>query len=190
MPIRSSTTAPATSAPNGLEGNPGGVNPVFTLTTAATTGSPVLIVPGQEIIPRRHCSCTANPCGVFSVDKNFRSPYNVNFNLQIEKQLGKGIFQIGYVGSQGRKLLSLLNINQPYLGGAPGPYTGDGVMIGGNYYSDINQIESIGTSNYNSLQAIFRTSSWHGVTRQASYTWGHNLDEVTPIPRRSAAGQL
>ena len=52
-------------------------------------------------------------------------------------------------------------------------------QFGGNLYSDINQIESIGTSNYNSLQAVFRTSSWHGLIAQTSYTWGHNLDEVT-----------
>jgi hypothetical protein len=117
------------------------------------------------------------PCGVFSVAPGFRSPYNVNFNLQIEKSLGtKAYFQLGYVGSEGRKLLNLLNINQPYLGGAPGPYSGN---FGGNYYSDINQVESIGTSNYNSLQAVFRTTNWHGLTSQAAYTWGHNLDEVT-----------
>jgi hypothetical protein len=164
---------PGNSAPNGLEGNPGGSSPVFTITTGATT-----IVPGQEIIPTQTLGCSqANPCGVFSVANSFRSPYNVNFNIQIEQSLGtKAFMQVGYVGSQGRKLLSLLNINQPYLGGAPGPYSGDD---GGNYYSDINQVESIGTSNYNSLQAIFRTTSYHGLTSQAAYTWGHNLDEVT-----------
>jgi hypothetical protein len=170
---------PGNEAPNGLEGNPGGSNPVFTLTTAASTGNPVKVVPNVEIIPTSMLSCTVNPCGVFSVDKNFRSPYNVNFNLQLEKQLGKAFFQIGYVGSEGRKLLSLLNINQPHLGGASGAYVGDGTMFGGNFYSDINQIESIGTSNYSSLQAVFRTSAWHGLVTQASYTWGHNLDEVT-----------
>jgi hypothetical protein len=170
---------PGNEAPNGLEGNPGGSNPVFTLTAAASTGSPVKVVPNVEIIPTQTLSCTINPCGVFSVANNFRSPYNVNFNLQIEKQLGKAFFQIGYVGSEGRKLLSLLNINQPFLGGAPGIYSGDGTMFGGNYYSDINQVESIGTSNYNSLQAVFRTTGWHGLTSQASFTLGHNLDEVT-----------
>jgi hypothetical protein len=164
---------PGNEAPNGLEGNPGGTSPVYTITTGATT-----IVPNQEIIPTATLACLqANPCGVFSVAPGFRSPYNVNFNLQIEKQLGASAFvQIGYVGSEGRKLLSLLNIDQPYLGGAPGPYSGN---YGGNYYSDINQVESIGTSNYNSLQAIFRTTNWHGITSQASYTFGHNLDEVT-----------
>ncbi len=173
---------PGNSAPNGLEGNPGGSSPVFTITTASTK-----IVAGQEIIPTATLACTAaNPCGVFSVSPNFRAPYNLNFNIQIEQSLGtKAFMQIGYVGSEGRKLLSLLNINQPYLGGAPGAYsglpaiTGDPCTFGGNCYSDINQVESIGTSNYNSLQAIFRTTNWHGLTSQAAYTWGHNLDEVT-----------
>ncbi len=168
---------PGNEAPNGLEGNPGGSNPVFTLTTAATTGAPAKIVTGVEIIPTETLSCTVNPCGVFSVAKDFRSPYNVNFNLQVEQQIGGLFFQLGYVGSQGRKLLSLRNINQPFLGGSARPY--DGVDFAGNTYSDINQIESIGTSNYNSLQAIVRTSNFHGLTTQASYTWGHNLDEVT-----------
>jgi hypothetical protein len=168
---------PGNSAPNGLEGNPGGSNPVFTLTTGAKP-----IIPGSQIIGSQTLSCAdpSNPCGVFSVAKNFRSPYNVNFSMQVEQSLGgKAFLQIGYVGSEGRKLLSLLNINQPFLGGAPGVYSGDGVQFGGNYYSDINQIESIGTSNYNSLQAVFRTTAWHNVTSQIAYTWGHNLDEVS-----------
>lgn len=177
---------PGNSAPNGLEGNPGGSNPVFTLTEISTAGTATApanqanvykVTPGVEIIPTATLACLQTaPCGVFSVDPNFRSPYNYNYNLQIEKQVGKMFFQLGYVGSEGRKLLSLLNINQPYLGGAPGPYSGS---FGGSYYSDINQVESIGTSNYNSLQAVFRISPWHRITTQLSYTWGHNLDEVT-----------
>jgi hypothetical protein len=171
---------PGNLAPNGLEGNPGGPNPVINATAGATQ-----IVSGSQIIPT---PATTNPCpvnnacGAFSVAKNFRSPYNVNFSLQIEQTLGgKAFAQIGYVGSQGRKLLSLLDINQGIANGTdtatPGPFATS--SYGGNYYSDINQIQSIGTSNYNSLQAIFRTNNWKGVTSQISYTWGHNLDEVT-----------
>jgi hypothetical protein len=171
---------PGNSAPNGLEGNPGGSNPVVN----ATLGNKVL-ASGVQIIstPTGANPCPIDsPCGAFSVAKNFRSPYNVNFNLQLERSLGgKAFMQLGYVGSEGRKLLSLLNINQPIANGTaaatPGPFAT--ASYGGNYYSDINQIQSIGTSNYNSLQAIFRTTSWHGITSQISYTWGHNLDEVT-----------
>jgi hypothetical protein len=171
---------PGNLAPNGFEGNPGGPNPVIN----ATTGSKVL-ASGSQIIPTPSGDnpCPSdNPCGAFSVAKNFRSPHNVNFSLQIERSLGdKAFIQLGYVGSQGRKLLSLLNINQPIANGTdtatPGPYAD--TSFGGNYYSDVNQIQSIGTSNYNSLQAVFRTNPLHGVRANLSYTWSHNLDEVT-----------
>ena len=170
---------PGNLAPNGLEGNPGGSNPVIN----ATVGNEV-IASGVQVIstPGTSNPCpTSSPCGAFSVAKGFRSPYNINFSLQLEQSLGgKAMMQIGYVGSEGRKLLSLLNINQPIANGTltatPGQFTGP---FGGNYYSDINQIQSIGTSNYSSLQAVFRTTNWRGVTSQMSYTWGHNLDEVT-----------
>jgi Carboxypeptidase regulatory-like domain/TonB dependent receptor-like, beta-barrel len=170
---------PGNLAPNGLEGNPGGSNPVINATVGSTE-----IMSGIQVIPTptNDNPCPAdNPCGAFSVAKGFRSPYNINFNIQLEQAIGtKGFFQLGYVGSQGRKLLSLLNINQGIVNGTidatPGAFSGP---FGGNYYSDVNQIQSIGTSNYNSLQAIFRTTNYHGLTGQISYTWGHNLDEVT-----------
>lgn len=160
---------PGNSAPNGLEGNPGGPNPVFTVSSYNSA-----ITPGKPIIPGGLSCSAANQCGVFSVDRNFRTPYNYNYNLQIEQSLGgKALFQIGYVGSEGRRLLSILNINQPFLTGGR-PY--DSTY---SQYGDINQIESIGTSNYNSLQAVFSVRSMHGLTTQFSYTWSHNLDEVT-----------
>ncbi len=170
---------PGNNAPNGLEGNPGGSNPVVNPDIGFTQ-----IVSGTQIIPTpsNDNPCPEDsPCGAFSVAQGFRSPYNINYSLQIEKTLGgKAFVQIGYVGSEGRKLLSLLNINQGIANGTdtatPGQYTGP---FGGNYYSDVNQIQSIGTSNYNSLQAIFRTTNWHGLTSQLAYTWSHNLDEVT-----------
>jgi hypothetical protein len=181
---------PSNNAPNGLEGNPGGANPVFTVASNPTPGV-VSIVPGQPILPSGTVTCNpANPCGVFSVDRNFRTPYNFNYNLQVEQSLGsKALVQIGYVGSQGRRLLSLLNINQPFLGGPTSDLVFDNTLYSGvlnrpylsSYpqYGDINQIESIGTSNYNSLQAVFSVRNMHGLTSQFSYTWSHNLDEVT-----------
>ena len=187
---------PGNNAPNGLEGNPGGPTPVFTVASNPTPGVPS-IVAGQAILPSASAGCNpGNPCGVFSVNRNFRTPYNFNYNLQIEQSLGgKAMVQLGYVGSEGRRLLSLLNINQPLLGGPTGDATYQGTLYTGvlqrpyvsayPQYGDINQIESIGTSNYNSLQAVLKTSSTHGVSMQFSYTWSHNLDEVT-----SYRGQL
>ncbi|MGC2404599.1 MAG: TonB-dependent receptor [Acidobacteriaceae bacterium] len=181
---------PGNSAPNGLEGNPGGPNPVYTLATYGST-----VVSGQSIFPVVTPTTTSlcnpgSPCGVFSVDRNFKTPYNFNYSLQVEQSIGSfALFQVGYVGSQGRRLLSLLNINQPYLGGPTTSVLYQGQSFADvterpylnlyPQYGDINQIESIGTSNYNSLQTIFKIRSYHGLTTQFSYTWGHNLDEVT-----------
>ena len=95
----------------------------------------------------------------------------------------KVVAQLGYVGSEGRHLLSILDINQAALsatGDGARPYDGEFTDGSGrSLYSFINQIESIGTSNYNSLQATLRVSSIHGLSGQAAYTWSHSNDEVT-----------
>jgi hypothetical protein len=46
-------------------------------------------------------------------------------------------------------------------------------------FGDINQLNSVGNSNYNSLQATLKLRSWHGLTSQVAYTWGHELDTVS-----------
>jgi hypothetical protein len=168
---------PGNAAPNGVEGNPGGPNPVYTV--APVGGAKTTIVKNVPIFPSSQgypCSSTST-CGVFSANENFRPSYNLNYNLNVEHTVSSNIIaQIGYVGSVGRHLLSLLDINQgtsqasrPY---SKAPY---------NYvqYSNINQLESIGTSSYNSLQTQLRLQNWHRLSGSAIYTWSHNLDVVT-----------
>ncbi len=48
-------------------------------------------------------------------------------------------------------------------------------------YAVINQVQSGADSNYNSLQASLRMTSWHGLTSQFNYTWSHNLDFETGL---------
>ena len=165
---------PGNAAPNGVEGNPGGPDPVYTV--APVNGAKGTIVKDVPIFPSSTSyPCTAtSTCGVFSIDKNFRSAYNENYSLNIEHTLTPSIVaQIGYVGSSGRRLLSLLDINQssdqttrPYYHLYP-------------QYSNINQVESIGTSNYNALQTQLRLQNWHRLSGSVVYTWSHNLDEVS-----------
>jgi hypothetical protein len=166
---------PGNGAPNGVEGNPGGPDPV----TTETTPNPYTIVSGVN--PFLASGSTSSVNSVFSIAKNFVPSHNMNFNMQIEQSLGsKLVAQIGYVGSEGRHLLSILDINQSALNS-----TGSPIQADRPYYSQfpnfgfINQIESIGTSNYNSLQATIRAASIHGITAQAAYTWSHSMDEVT-----------
>ena len=51
---------------------------------------------------------------ISTVDRNLRTPYMFNYNLNIEQQLAsKLVLQVGYVGSEGHHLLRFRDINQP-----------------------------------------------------------------------------
>ncbi len=163
---------PGNGAPNGVEGNPGGPDPVVTATANAQT-----IVPNVNIFPNPTASSS-----IFSIDKNFQPSHDMNMNIQLEQSVSdKVAFSIGYVGSEGRHLLSILDINQAALSSDPSAPIQSSRPYYSLYptYTYINQIESIGTSNYNSLQATARISNWHSLSAQAAYTWSHSNDEVT-----------
>ena len=183
---------PGNGAPNGVEGNPGGPNPVTTATRSSYT-----IQDGVNTFP----DATASD-SIFSIAKNFVPSRNMNYNIQLEQSLSsKVVAQIGYVGSQARHLLSILDINQAALNSGNLTNPAAGSIVPGTsifcpagqtiqncsrpYYTAfpnftyINEVRSIGTANYNSLQATIRASGFHGVTAQAAYTWSHNMDEVT-----------
>lgn len=157
----------------GLQGNPAGANPVKTLT-----------VPNQTIVPGQLLSSKSSTpwFGLFSVNQNFRNAHSLNYSFNVQQAFGpRVIAQIGYVGSEARKLILLRDINQP----APSAEgVNDSAVRQANRpyntafpnFGAINQVDSVGTANYNSLQAELRTQSWHGLATQASYTWGHNLD--------------
>jgi hypothetical protein len=160
---------PPIAAAQGIQGNPIGAHPVSTYSRdgynwqAVQTGG-ASIFPG--VTTCSNPQCVGNPgFNVFGVSQNFRVPYFYNYNLQVEKGFGKAaVLQVGYVGSEGRKLNIVTNINQnnafPNFG-------------------SILQLNSVGTSNYNALQTTFRISKWHGLTSQFGYTWSHALDEIS-----------
>ena len=177
---------------DGLEDNPAGPSPVSTYSTntlgqAAYTWHPNQYIfnkistcvsgnaaanAGDCVDPTTHLPLTFD---VFSVNQNFRTPYFFNYNLNVQKSFGNGIaiLQIGYVGSEGRKLSIMLDINQ-----LPGTHA-DGALTQYPNYGGINQLNSIGTSNYNALQSTLRLRAWHGLTSQFAYTWAHALDEIS-----------
>jgi hypothetical protein len=178
---------PPITGAQGIEGNPIGASPV------STYGAPICPTNADgsynwQAVQKSVCpnGVTPNPTGsifkgvtvcadpnctglpgfnLFSVNQNFRTPYFYNYNLQVEKSLGSAaVLQVGYVGSQGRKLNLVSNINQN--GAFPN-------------FGSILQLNSTGTSNYNSLQSTFRLRTWHGLTSQFAYTWSHSLDQIS-----------
>ena len=53
-------------------------------------------------------------CDIFSFDRNIKTPYMENYNLNIQHQISSKVaLQVGYVGSQGHRLFRFFDINQP-----------------------------------------------------------------------------
>ncbi len=160
-----------TGLPNGgaagIHANPTGADPVYTV-----TASGVNLVPGQPVFP---ANVTLRNVGAFGVSKDFHMPYVQNFNLNVQHQINsKTLAQIGYVGSHGTKLPLLRSIN-PVVNGQR--------LLISQYpaLAAINIQESIGNSNYNSLQASLRTTRWNNVTLNANYTFAKSLDNGSAV---------
>jgi len=182
---------------DGLEDNPAGPHAVSTYSMgpnlAGSNGNPANCAlvggvtecgftwqPSTPIFPAVSTCTTGNVatdpnCGnskfdVFSVNQNFRTPYFFQYNLNVQKSFGNGmaVWQVGYVGSEGRKLSVMLNINQFGQLAAQFPN-----------YGGVNQLNSIGTSNYNAFQSTLRLRAWHGLSSSIAYTWAHALDEIS-----------
>jgi hypothetical protein len=166
---------PGNGASAGVQANNAGPKPVFTVSKS----SPYQIVTGVDPLPSSPASGAT--FGVSTVSPNFKNAYLQNFNLNTEYQLSRNtIVQLGYVGSVSRHLFNLRDINQA----APNA-TGSTSQSSRPYYAKfptfaaINQYESSAGSSYNSFQAMVRTSGYHGLTAQGSYTYGHALDNVS-----------
>jgi hypothetical protein len=82
--------------------------------------------------------------------------------------------QVGYVGSAGRKLAAVLDINQ--LIGGVRPYAQLYPTLGA-----INQLAAIADSSYNSLQVSLHQRFWKGLTANVNYTYGHSLDDASSV---------
>jgi len=165
--------------PSGVQENPIGADPAISV--SLPPGS-LLPSDGSPIFAQAEAGGFTS---LYSVSQHFHTPYTYNFNLNIQQALGRSaIVQVGYVGSQSRHLLELIDLNQSALGSDfnPGDFDQNGNNITRPYYAKfpqygvIDEMQTRANSNYNSLQASLRTSNWHGVVSQFHYTWAHTLD--------------
>jgi hypothetical protein len=160
-----------TGLPNGgaagVNANPGGPNPVYTITARN--------VVFQSGVPVFGNAGPVPPFGAFGVSQDFRTPYVQNFNLNVQRQLSSStILQAGYVGSTGRKLPVLRDINQP-IGGVR-PYAAQYPQL-----ATIDMAFSMTNSDYNSLQVQLRQALWRGLAATFNYTWGHAIDNTSDV---------
>jgi hypothetical protein len=133
-------------------------------------------------------------CDIFSFDRNIKTPYIENYNLNLQQQFGAhAALQVGYVGSQGHRLLRFFDLNQPGQAAINAADCPSGLATcattgaiqdfavprnygfpNGAFY--IFQQNSFGASNYNSLQASLHVTNYHGFMSIVNYVWSKSLD--------------
>jgi hypothetical protein len=106
-------------------------------------------------------------------------------NLVLQKDIGGNVVSVGYVGSLGRRLLYLDNINNPtpsltaVAAGTAKPahtYASQLPSVG-----SIQRVSNAATNSYHSLQASFVRRYRAGLTINTNYTLAHGLsDSVDP----------
>jgi len=143
-------------------------NPGPAFNTIAFNYSPNPIVAGQPVFNAADYSAS----DVFTVAQNLRTPYIQNYNLNLEHEITNGVgVEVGYVGSQGRKLARFLDLNQVNP-------PGSGIVAYPNHVY-VNQFQSSAASNYNSLQASLKLRNYHGLNSTVNFTWAHSIDNAS-----------
>jgi hypothetical protein len=136
----------------------------------------------------------ASQCDVFGVDQHLKTPYVMNWNLNIQQELTKStLLQIAYVANRGVKLYSVTDINQvnpalddgseafgrPLTTNCPEPV---GLGNGGPcfpYIGFLSFLSNHANSSFNSLQITLTKRYSHGLYLLAGYTYAHAIDTAT-----------
>jgi hypothetical protein len=134
------------------------------------------------------------PIGLTVMDPNFRTPYSMQWNLQVQRQLfGNWMVDVGYVGSNGVKLLNRFPLNPGVV--TPTANSGNtnarrvytlanpaqSADYGGAVFGGITDQLTNGNSIYNSLQVNIAKRFSHGLTMNHAYTWSHGIDNSSSL---------
>lgn len=126
-----------------------------------------------------------------TIDRNFRNPYSLQYNLTLQQQLpGEIALEVGYVGTRGVKLIGARDVNQAIF--FPGVSTTDnifdrrptqlaGLDFGVGGADIVQEQESIGSSIYNSLQMKFSKRFGSGLSFLGAYTFSSSIDNISDI---------
>jgi hypothetical protein len=112
-------------------------------------------------------------------DINYRDTYSTNWNLNLQKQLGRDyMVELAYVGSRGRQMTLKTNLNQapPILGVTDSNINRPAVALGSPALRDIGAAQSKGKLDYHALLFKGMKRFSNGFSALVSYTWGKTLD--------------
>lgn len=122
--------------------------------------------------------------GIYPDIHNFRTPYTQQFSFGGQYNFANNwLLDVNYVGSVGRRLYRLADLNQAY---APVPFEPGPLSPGLSSLAvqgfGVHDMQSSAVSSYNSLQAGLTKRLSNGLQFLASYTYSHSLDEYSGDP--------
>jgi len=131
------------------------------------------------------------PSGMTTVGAAYKIPTAVQWSLGVQHQLRDNtVLSVTYVGnsnyhqSQGRNINSLAENDSHRLGVCGGTCGYSGAALNANLYrpyqgwGSIAPLETVGNSNYNSLQVSLRATLMKNLTVNSSYTWSHAFNII------------
>jgi outer membrane receptor protein involved in Fe transport len=124
---------------------------------------------------------------VFLVDPHLRTPYVYQYNLSLQRNLfADMVLETNYVGSSGRGLTSLRDINPLVLGTTNRQL--DSTCPG--CYGPLPEFQNVSNANYNALEASLtrqpKDSRLGTVYYTFAYTYAHNLDNASGFAQRNS----
>jgi hypothetical protein len=144
------------------------------------SSGPVGFGPGVSIFG--NATAPTSPFAIFAVDLNLRTPYIQNYNLNVQHEVRPGmVAQVGYVGSQARKLFRVRDINQATPGPAATALAQARRPLNGQFpqFSFINYLETSANSNYNALQASLKQRLSRGLNFGVAYSYSKSIDDAS-----------
>jgi len=122
--------------------------------------------------------------GIYPDIHDFRTPYIQQYSLGVQNEFANNwMLDVSYVGSTGRKLYRLIDLNQAY--GTTTPLAGPlspGLSSLAVQGFGVDLMQSSANSSYNSLQVMVKKQMSHGLQALASYTYSHSLDDYSGDP--------
>lgn len=129
--------------------------------------------------------------GAASIDTNFRTPYAIQYNINIQREILKNtVAEIAYVGRRGLNLSRQVNINQIVAVNSPQaqiaavgtrPFAGLNTPVAARFANDIIQQQSTAQSTYNSLQVKVERRLSKGSSFLLAYTFSKSIDDASGI---------
>jgi len=140
--------------------------------------------------------------GIYPDIHDFRTPYIQQYSFGVQNEFANNwMLDLGYVGSVGRKLFRLVDLNQAFVPApfVPGPLS-PGLSSLAVQGFGVHAVQSSANASYNSLQASVTKRFSYGLQFLASYTWSHSIDDysgdfsgtsdVSVVPGNQAPGFL